>query len=59
MGMYTEVVLDSWTINYSEIRKTALELELELVMELDGAQWVAYFPRVYKTIGSILIPSTM
>lgn len=34
--MYTEVILDSRTLNDSEIRKTALELELELELELHG-----------------------
>lgn len=49
----TEAVLDSRTVSGSEIRKTALDLEL------DGAQWLACLSRVYKTTDSILIPSTM
>lgn len=48
-GVYTEAVLDSRTVRGSEIRKTAVD------SELDRAQWLACLPRVYKTTGSMLI----
>lgn len=51
--MYTEAVLDSRTVSGSEIRKTAVD------PELDRAQWLACFPRVYKTTGSVLILGAM